>query len=67
VSCNDALLAEGVVAKVPCGNHSSLKNADAALHAAFLYYRIRAAGPLSPSMAPSARPGQTVGDDVARE
>jgi hypothetical protein len=44
VPCTDALLAEGFVAEVPRGNHFGLKNADAALHATFLYYRIRAAG-----------------------
>jgi hypothetical protein len=50
---------------MPRGNHFCLKNADAALHATFLYYRIRAVGPLGQSVAPSAPPGKTMVGAVA--
>ncbi len=61
------MLAKGFVAEMPRGNHFCLRNADAAQHETFLYYRICATGPLNPSMAPFAVLGQTAGSAGAQE
>ncbi len=52
VEGSDVPLDEGFVAEVPRNNHCCIKNANAKLHATFLYYRICDAGPLSPREAP---------------